>query len=123
VQGRREPSGARGASLKVTQVPGALFWGEAPGRSLHARPAGVRRGLAARYGSYLGVDGYGGAFAEAPGHRIGKAMAAEPSPTRVVGVTFYVLPGWGLHRTLCRGLRFTDAGIAALVGQSVTQRN
>ena len=97
VQGRREPSGARGASLKVTQVPGALFWGETPGRSLHARPASVRRGLAARYGSYLGVDGYGGAFAEAPGHRIGKAMAAEPSPTTVVGVFFYVLAWIGLE--------------------------
>jgi integrase len=44
----------------------------------------------------LGIDGYGGAFAEAPGHRIGKAMAAEPSPTTVVGVIFYVLPRMGL---------------------------
>jgi hypothetical protein len=33
------------------------------------------------------------------------------------------LPWMGVHRTLCRGLRFIDAGIAALVGQSVTQRN
>lgn len=31
----------------------------------------------------------------APGHRIGKAMAAEPSPTTVVGVIFYVLPWMG----------------------------
>ena len=101
VQGRREPSGARSASLKATQVPGALFWGEAPGTSLHARPASVRRGLAARYGSYFGLDGYGGAFAEAPGHRIGKAMAAEPSPTTVVGVIFYMLPWMGRRHLLC----------------------
>ena len=52
--------------------------------------------MAARYGCYLGIDGYGGAFAEAPGHRIGKAMAAEPSPTTAVGVIFYVLPWMGL---------------------------
>jgi len=43
----------------------------------------------------LGGDGYGGTFAEAPGHRIGKAMAAEPSPTTVVRVIFYVLPWMG----------------------------
>ena len=87
---------ARGASLKVTQVPGAVFWGEAPGvrstRGLQVSDLG----LAARYRSYFGVDGYGGAFAEASGHRIGKAMAAEPSPTAVVGVVFYVLPWMGL---------------------------
>ena len=76
--------------IKVTQVPGALFCGEAPGRSLYARPPSVRRGLAARDGCYLGVDGHGGAFAEAPGHRIGKAMAAEPSPTTVDGVATHV---------------------------------
>jgi hypothetical protein len=69
----------------------------------------------------LGVDGYGGAFAEAPGHRIGKAMAAEPSPTD--GCRRHLLSAAvdGAY-TACSvaDFDFTDAGIAALVGQSVT---
>jgi hypothetical protein len=50
-------------------------------------------------------------------------MAAEPPPTTVVGVIFYVLPWMGLTPHALSGLRLSDPGVAALVGQSVTQRN
>src|SRR5262249_20977462 len=62
--------------------PGRLSWGEGDGAFAPTRGSQASDGTSPRaYGSDLGVDGYGGAFAEAGGHRVGKAMAAEPTPT------------------------------------------
>ena len=53
---------------------------KAPGRLLPTRGPQVFDGTWPQaYGSYLDVDCHGGTFAEATGHRIGKAVAAEPS--------------------------------------------
>ena len=65
---------------KSRKSPAPVTLGEGAGAFAPTRGPQVLDGTRPRaYGSYLDVDCHGGTFAEATGHRIGKAMAAEPS--------------------------------------------